>query len=80
MESNEDEESRHTNVTWHASTFTAHHVLTSGDTGAHFGPNEMLLDNQSDVSVMKPALLRQIVPAEKEIDVIGAGWGVVYGA
>jgi hypothetical protein len=33
-----------------------HHVFASGDTGARFGFNMILLDNQSDVSIMKPVL------------------------
>ena len=66
-------EQRHVNVTWHASTFTSYYVYASGNSGEKFGPTEVLLDNQSDISVMKPSMLRDLQPAERSVIVNGAG-------
>jgi hypothetical protein len=34
---------------------------------------EVLLDNQADISIMKPSLLRALAPAEKTVKVNGVG-------
>ena len=60
-------------MTWHASTFTSYYVYASGDSGEKFGPTEVLLDNQSDISVMKPSMLTNIQCAERPVYVNGAG-------
>jgi hypothetical protein len=69
----EKREQRHANATWHASTYTSYYVYASGDSGEKFGPTEVLLDNQSDISVLKPSMLRNLQPAERPVIVNGAG-------
>jgi hypothetical protein len=65
------EEGRITVVTWEGSTFCTYQVNVVGV--ERFGLTKVLLDNQADISIMKPNLLRMIEPAEKPIKVNGVG-------
>jgi hypothetical protein len=58
-------------VTWDASTFVTYQINAIGTTGLEKG--EVLLDNQADVSIMHPSLLRAIKRADSEIRVNGVG-------
>jgi hypothetical protein len=65
------EEGRTTAATWEGSTFCTYQVNAAGVEG--FGPTKVLLDNQADISIMKPDLLRMLEQAEKPIRVNGVG-------
>jgi hypothetical protein len=76
---NENSERKHSHVTWNASTFTSYYIYASGGSAEKFGPHEVLLDNQSDISVMRPDLLLDIQSAERPVSVVGAG-GIQFTA
>jgi hypothetical protein len=63
------EKGKITLAAWEGNTFCTYQVNTIGING--FSPTEVLLDNQTDVSVMKPE--RMVKPAEKPIRVNGVG-------
>ncbi len=65
-----DEEERHAHMTWEVSMFTTYlekQVNAIGYSG--FQEAEVLLDNQADISIMKPGLLHAFKPAEKKVRV-----------
>jgi hypothetical protein len=64
-------EGKLTAATWEGSTFCTYQVNTVGVEG--FGPTKVLLDNQADISIMKPDLLRMLEVTEKPIRVNGVG-------
>lgn len=71
----DENNSRSAHVTWDASTFATYQVKKVNATGmlVKFKRTEVLLDNQADVSVMHPFLLREIGPAEENISINGVG-------
>ncbi len=69
---NDNEENRHAHVTWDASTFVTCQVHATGMVGK-FKRHEVLLDNQADVSIIHPSLLREIEPAESSVNISGVG-------
>ncbi len=61
-------------MTWEANMFTAYleqQVNAIGYSGSH--ETEVLLDNQADISIMRPGLLRAFKPAEKKVHVNRVG-------
>ncbi len=67
-EENSDEEERHAHMTWEANMFMTYlekQVNAIGYSG--FRDTEVLLDNQADISIMRPELLRALEPTEKKI-------------
>ena len=38
-----------------------------------FGPKDVLLDNQANISVVRPELLRDVQDAEQEVKINGVG-------
>jgi len=72
-EDNQDEEieERHSHLTWNASTFHTYQVNTVQQ--SIFGPNDVLLDNQANVSVVRQELLRDIQDAEHAVKINGVG-------
>jgi len=68
----EDNEDKHSHVTWHASTFTTYQVLNVSDTSA-FGKYDVLLDNQANVSIVHSDLLRDIQDADEVVKINGVG-------
>jgi hypothetical protein len=70
---NEDE--RHAHMTWGEATmfrtYLEKQVNAIGYSG--FRETEILLDNQADISIMRPGLLRAFKPAEKTVRVNGVG-------
>jgi Eukaryotic translation initiation factor 3 subunit G len=66
-----EEEDRNVHATWHASTFTTYQVNAIGYSG--FSQSEVLLDNQADISVMKPGLLRAFEDLASPVKVSGVG-------
>jgi hypothetical protein len=75
QEESGDEDERHAHMTWgEAAMFTTYlekQVNAIGYSG--FRETEVLLDNQADISIMKPGLLRAFKPAEKTVRVNGVG-------
>jgi hypothetical protein len=67
------EEGKLTAATWEGSTFCTSQVNALGIEG--FGPTKVLLNNQADISIMRPDLLRMLEVAEKTIRVNGIGGG-----
>ena len=69
-DSNTEEEERLGHVTWaDASAFSTYQVHSVSDN--RIGRTEVLLDNAVDVSIVHPSLLRNIMPAAKEIKING---------
>jgi hypothetical protein len=71
-EDNENDGDRGAHVTWNASTIMTYQVNATGMVGK-FKRTEVLLDNQADISVIHPTLLREIKPAEEDICINGVG-------
>jgi hypothetical protein len=68
----EDDDERVAHLTWDASTFrTCKQVNDIGYTGLL--ETKVLLDNQADISIMKPSLLCVLTPADKTVKVNGIG-------
>jgi hypothetical protein len=67
------EENRQATATWDASTFVTYQVNAIGING--FKATEVLLDNQANISIMRPELLRAFehIETETEIRVNGVG-------
>jgi hypothetical protein len=66
-------EKRHGNITWDANTFVTHHNVMNIAAMHKFKRTKVLLDNQVDVSVIHPDLLRDLQLAEKTVRINGAG-------
>jgi hypothetical protein len=68
----EEDDERVSYLTWETSTFMAFKQVNAiGYTV--LSVTEVLLDNQADISIMKPSILRTLAPAEKTVKVNGAG-------
>ncbi len=68
----ENDDERVAHITWEASTFmTFKQVNAIGYTG--LSETKVLLDNQADISIIKPSLLCALVLAEKTVTVNGVG-------
>jgi hypothetical protein len=73
-EENGVEEERHAHMTWEANMFMTYLEKQVNAIGySSFHDMEVLLDNQADISVMRPELLRALEPTEKKIQVNGVG-------
>jgi hypothetical protein len=73
---NEDE--RHAHVTRDSSTFITYQLHATRMVGK-FKKSEVLLDNQVDVSVIHPSLLREIEQAESSsVNINGVGVSCTY--
>ena len=66
-----EEESKLAAATWDASTFTTYQVNAIGVNG--FKPTEVLLDNQANISIMRPELLRAFEKTEQTVRITGVG-------
>ena len=67
----QDEDERGAHLTWNANTFTTYQILnTSAST---FGPNDVLLDNQANISIFRTDMLRDIQDAEAAVKINGVG-------
>ncbi len=67
---NDDE--RHAHATWDASAFVTYRVHAIRMVGM-FKRNEVLLDNQADVSIIHTSLLREIELTESPVNINGVG-------
>jgi hypothetical protein len=70
------EEEKHAATTWDASTFMTHQINAIGIGG--FKPTEVLLDNQANVSIIRPELLSAFEKTENGIKVSGVGGAQLY--
>ncbi len=61
------------NVLWDALVYTTCHIDAYGETGEKFLPTQVLLNNESDINIMKLAMLYNIRPADKPVHISGAG-------
>jgi len=68
-----DDEIHTLNATWEAATFCTHQVNSAVDNSLRVQPNEVLLDNAADISIIKPHLLENLQDSEKEIKINGVG-------
>jgi hypothetical protein len=59
-----DEEIHTLNATWEAATYCTRTVNSAVDENLKVKPNEILLDNQADCSIIRPHLLEQIEESE----------------
>ena len=62
-----DDEERHSHFTT-ASTFVTYHVHNAANQG-QFKPTEILLDNQANISIINPMLLRNIQDADQAVQI-----------
>jgi hypothetical protein len=58
-------------ATFEATTFVTYQVNAVSYSG--FKPTVVLLDNQANISVMKPGMLHHIEPAKEEVNICGVG-------
>ena len=61
------------NATWQASAYCTHTVHNAVDENLKVGPDEVLIDNQADISVIKSHLLVDVKRYEREIKINGVG-------
>ena len=61
------------NATWEASNFCTHQVHSAVDNTLKVQPNEVLLDNAADISIIKPHLLENLEESDREIKINGVG-------
>ena len=66
-----DDEEKHSHFTT-ASTFVTYHVHNAATQG-QFKSTEILLDNQANISIVHPILLRNIQDAEQALQINGVG-------
>jgi hypothetical protein len=64
-------ESGNVTATWEGNTFATYRVNSIGTKG--LGATEVLLDNQADISIMRPELLRMLEPVDRPVNVSGVG-------
>jgi hypothetical protein len=57
------------NAAWEANVYHTYQVKAVGMSG--FSGTEVLLDNQADISIMRPELLQQLRPVEETVRVNG---------
>ena len=62
------------NATWEAATFCTYHLINNAvNENLKVGPNEVLLDNCADISIIRPHLLEWIKDSENNIKINGVG-------
>ena len=67
-----DSEERSAHLTWNANMFGTYQV-NNAVKAQEFGRNEVLIDNQANISVVHPSLLRDVQPADQTIKINGVG-------
>jgi len=73
-EEQEQEEARSSHVTWNANAFTTHQTYAVAQEG-RFKPSEVLIDNQANISIVHPSLLRDVQRADHEVKINGVAAG-----
>mmetsp|Transcript_8146 Transcript_8146/g.11879 ORF Transcript_8146/g.11879 Transcript_8146/m.11879 type:complete len:557 (+) Transcript_8146:2397-4067(+) len=69
----QDEEERGAHLTWNANTFATYQVLNVSQEGSFNCRKPVLLDNQANISIFHPDMLRDLKDAGEEIKVNGVG-------
>ena len=59
-------------LTWNANIFSTYQV-NSAVHEHRFGRNEVLIDNQANICIVHPSLLRDVKPAEQSVKINGVG-------
>ena len=73
-ENEEESDMIHTlNATWQASAYCTHTVNNAVNESLKVGPNEVLLDNQADISIIKVHLLENVEQCDREIKINKVG-------
>jgi len=67
----QDDGNAFVNAAWEANVYHTYQVNAMGMSG--FSSTEVLLDNQADISIMRPELLRQLRPTNGTVRVNGVG-------
>jgi len=70
--SDEESEERVAHLTWNANIFSTYHV-NNAVKEHKFERNEVLIDNQANISIVHPSLLQDIRPAEQTVKINGVG-------
>jgi hypothetical protein len=65
------EEEKQAAATWDATTFVTYQVNAIGATA--FKPTKVLLNNQANISIMRPDLLSAFEKADTEVSINGVG-------
>ena len=65
-----DSEERSVHLTWNANIFSTYQV-NSAVLEHQFGRNEVLIDNQANISFVHPSLLGDVNPAEQSVKING---------
>ena len=74
VRTNEEEEEAAVNAVWEANAFAAVRTYQINAVGfSGFKSTEVLLDNQADISIIRPELLRQVQPTREVVRVNGMG-------
>jgi hypothetical protein len=74
VRTNEEEEEAAVNAVWEANAFVTVHTYQINAVGfSGFKSTEVLLDNQADISIIRPELLRQVQPTSEVVRVNGVG-------
>jgi len=74
VRTNEEEEEAAVNAVWEANAFAAVRTYQINAVGfSGFKSTEVLLDNQADISIIRPELLRQVQPTREVVRVNGVG-------
>lgn len=68
-----NEEIHTLNATWEAATYCTHQVNSAVDESLKVQPNEVLLDNQADISIIRPHLLENVEDSGRTIKINGVG-------
>jgi len=71
--SKQDDDERGVHLTWNANTFTAYRFLNVSQEGSFNCKKPVLLDNQANISIFHPDMLRDVKNAAEEIKVNGVG-------
>ena len=59
-------------LTWNAGIFTTYQVNNAVQEH-EFGRFEVLIDNQANISIVHPSLLRDVKPAQQSVKINGVG-------
>ena len=61
------------NATWEAATFCTHQVNSAMDANLKVQPNEIIIDNAADISIIQPHLLENVQQRERSVKINGVG-------
>jgi len=74
VKTNDEEDEAAVNAVWEANTFATVRTYQINAVGfSGFKSTEVLLDNQANISIIRPELLRQVQPTSEVVRVNGGG-------